>query len=55
MGKIAGVLTAMFAFFVAAPLQLTAQAVARDSGDYNNSTMIKVKRFFSPPLIFEAF
>jgi hypothetical protein len=33
----AAVLSASFAFLVAAPLQLTAQSTARDSGDYNNS------------------
>jgi hypothetical protein len=37
MGKIAGVLSAIFTLLVAAPLQLTAQSTARDSGGYNNS------------------
>jgi hypothetical protein len=36
MGKTAAVLSAIFAFLVAAPLALTAQSTARDSGCYNN-------------------
>jgi hypothetical protein len=37
MGKIAGVPSARFAFFVATPLSVSAQVAARDSGDYNFS------------------
>jgi hypothetical protein len=37
MGKIAAVLTTIFAFLVAAPLSVSAQSSARDSGGYNNS------------------
>jgi hypothetical protein len=36
----AAALTAIFAFFVAVPLSVSAQVAARDSGDYNNSTII---------------
>jgi hypothetical protein len=37
MGKIAAVLSASFAFLVAAPLQLSAQSTAHDSGGHNFS------------------